>query len=299
MSETWLAQRERGSLRAMQWLIWLTLKLGRGAGRVFLYPICWYFIVFSVHARRASRAYLARVLQRKAGLRNIFRHYHTFSSTIHDRIYLLSGRHSYFEVSMHGADALDSALNRGAGCLLLGSHLGSYEMLLAQGRIEKKFPINVLMNEEHANKINRALNRPYPEIAERVIPLGRPHTLLKVKECLARGEIVGILGDRMFHSDKAVVCSFLGADAPFPAGPFILAALLQAPVVLFFALYRGGNRYEIHFEPFAEHIIADSPRQTEHMREWVERYVSRLEHYCRLAPYNWFNFYDFWGGAGQ
>jgi predicted LPLAT superfamily acyltransferase len=94
-----------------------------------------------------------------------------------------------------------------------------------------------------------------------------------------------------------VVCSFLGADAPFPAGPFILAALLQAPVVLFFALYRGGKRYEIHFESFAERIAADSPPQAKHMREWVERYVARLEHYCRLAPYNWFNFYDFWGGA--
>jgi predicted LPLAT superfamily acyltransferase len=26
----------------------------------------------------------------------------------------------------------------------------------------------------------------------------------------------------------------------------------------------------------------------------LKRYAQRLEHYCRMAPYNWFNFYDFW-----
>jgi predicted LPLAT superfamily acyltransferase len=30
------------------------------------------------------------------------------------------------------------------------------------------------------------------------------------------------------------------------------------------------------------------------MRQWLQAYVARLEHYCRLSPYNWFNFYDFW-----
>jgi predicted LPLAT superfamily acyltransferase len=26
----------------------------------------------------------------------------------------------------------------------------------------------------------------------------------------------------------------------------------------------------------------------------MRHYVARLEHFCRDAPYNWFNFYDFW-----
>jgi len=30
------------------------------------------------------------------------------------------------------------------------------------------------------------------------------------------------------------------------------------------------------------------------MKQAVQKYVERLEHYCRLAPYNWFNFYDYW-----
>jgi hypothetical protein len=26
----------------------------------------------------------------------------------------------------------------------------------------------------------------------------------------------------------------------------------------------------------------------------IRRYAARLEHHARQAPYNWFNFYDFW-----
>ena len=291
----WLLQRERGSLTAMRLLIWLTLKLGRGATRVFLYPICVYFIVFSLHARRASRVYLSRVLGRKAGWRDLFKHYHTFASTIHDRVYLLSGQHGYFDMRVQGLEYLERALERGAGCVLLGSHLGSFEILRAHGTLEKKLPVNILMHMENAGKINLALQGLPAENPERVIPLGKPQTLLQVKECLERGEIVGVLGDRAFQSDKAVSCRFLGDEARFPEGPLLMAALLEAPVVLFFGFYRGGRRYDIYFEAFADRIALDSARRSEELRKWVERYVERLEYYCRQAPYNWFNFYDFWG----
>jgi len=74
----------------------------------------------------------------------------------------------------------------------------------------------------------------------------------------------------------------------------VLAAMMHCPVVLFFGLYRGGNRYEIHFEPFADEIRLDRQRRAEEIQSWMHRYVERLEHYSALTPYNWFNFYPFW-----
>jgi predicted LPLAT superfamily acyltransferase len=133
-----------------------------------------------------------------------------------------------------------------------------------------------------------------PELKTRVIPLGRPETLLRVRECLERGEIVGMLGDRTLKSDKTVQCDFLGAAASFPQGPLLLAAILKAPVVLFFGLYLGGRRYAIHFEPFADELDVGRRDRDAQLRPWIARYAARLEHYTRLAPYNWFNFYDFW-----
>ncbi len=292
MSTRWLAQRERGNRGLIRLLTWMTLRLGRSVARGLLYPICLYFLLFSGGTQRTSRAYLQCILQRPARWIDVFRHYHAFASTIHDRVYLLSGRHRHFDIRMEGASALQAILARKRGCILLGSHLGSFEVLRAKGLFDQQLPITVVMHEAAASNLNAVLHSLHPGIRDRIIPPGTPDTMLAVKERLDRGEMVGILGDRVFGDEKGMTCDFLGKPRTFPEGPFLLAALLQVPVVLFFGLYQGGRQYDIHFEPLAESIHLDRAHRSEALRPWIERYVSRLEHYCRLYPYNWFNFYD-------
>jgi predicted LPLAT superfamily acyltransferase len=288
----WLAKPERGSLFLVRLLTWITLWIGRPVGRLVLPLICFYFMLFSRGTSTASRRYLRRALRRPAGWRDVFRHYHAFASTIHDRVYLLSGRHQYFDFQIEGASELEPFLAEKRGCILLGSHLGSFEVLRAQGLFEKRLPINVIMHEGAASNLNRVLHGLCPEIRERIIPPGESDTMLRVKERLDLGELVGILGDRLLQHEKSVTCNFLGTPTRFSEGPFLLAAVLQAPVMLCFGLYRGGRRYLIRFELLAEGIAIDRSRRTGELRPWVERYVERLEHYCRLYPYNWFNFYE-------
>ena len=276
----------------MRLLAWLSLRLGRPFTRCFLYPICLYFVILSRGSRRISIDYLERLLRRPVRWRDIIRHYHAFASTIHDRVYLLSGRHQLFDVRTEGASVVESLLNRRRGVILMGSHLGSFEVLRAKGLFEKQLPISVVMHEGAASKLNSVLHGLSPGIQDRIIPPGRPDTMLKVKERLDNGEVVGILADRLFSGEKSVICPFLGVPTPFPEGPFLLAALLQVPVVLFFGLYEGGRRYLIQFEPFADAIPLDHGRLTGSIQECVRRYAERLEHYCLLYPYNWFNFYD-------
>ncbi len=292
MSTRWLMQRERGSRRLIRLLAWMTLRLGRAIARWFLYPICLYFLLFSRGTRRTSREYLRLVLNRAPGWKDVFRHYHAFASTIHDRVYLLSGRHGYFDIHMEGASELQAILAQKRGCLLLGSHLGSFEVLRAHGLFDQHLPITVIMHESAASNLNAVLHSLHPQIRDRIIPPGTPGTMLAVKERLDRGEMVGILGDRVFGEERGMMCDFLGKPRQFPEGPLLLAALLQVPVVLFFGLYQGGKQYDIHFERLADNIPLDRAKRSESLRPWIERYVSRLEHYCRLYPYNWFNFYD-------
>ena len=102
MSQAWLAQRERGTLTALRLISWITTRIGYGAGRALLHPICLYFVVFSRRARQASLVYLERVLQRKARWRDVYRHYHTFASAILDRVLLLSGRIGDFALAIDG-----------------------------------------------------------------------------------------------------------------------------------------------------------------------------------------------------
>jgi predicted LPLAT superfamily acyltransferase len=294
MRISWLAQGERSNVFVLRLMLWATFCFGRTASRLLLFPISVYFAVFSVRARTASRNYLQRVFRRPVSFTDVVRHYLSFAATIHDRIYLLSGRYGDFDVRLHGDDALDAELANGRGCILLGSHLGSFEVLRARGSFENRAPINVLMYENNASKINQVLYALNPEIHDRVIPLGTPMTLVRAKECLERGEMVGILGDRAIRGGRSCRCDFLGAPAWIPEGPLLLASILHVPVYLFFGLYRGGRRYDIYIEPFATELAVRRTHRSEDIAPWVMRYTARLEHYCRLAPYNWFNFFDFW-----
>ncbi|HUJ88097.1 MAG TPA: acyl-CoA synthetase [Burkholderiales bacterium] len=297
MSGAWLAQRERGSQAAMRALVWVTLALGRPFGRALLYPICAYFALLSRGARRASTDYLGRVLGRQPRTADVMRHFHAFASTIHDRVYLRAGRYAYFDVRLDVPPSLLAQLRAGRGCILLGSHLGSFEILRAAGLAERAPAVNMLMRVEGTQQLNGVIDALAPEAAPRVIPLGHPGSLLRAQECLERGEIVGILADRGLREERECACRFLGAPARFPLGPLLLAGLLQAPVMLAFGLYRGGRRYDVHLEPFAERIELDRRDREGSLRPWIERYAARLEHYCREAPCNWFNFYDFWAPA--
>ena len=185
-------------------------------------------------------------------------------------------------------------MESGKGCILLGSHLGSFEVLRALGVMQRNFPLKVLMDATHNQNITGFLDALNPVIAGTVIAPDRADTLLTVRESLDAGFFVGTLGDRVSSDVKTSRCQFLGRPAAFPVGPIVLAAMTRCPVILFFGLYRGKNRYEIYFEHFADEITLNRDRRAEEIQLWMQRYAERLEHYTRLAPYNWFNFYPFW-----
>lgn len=295
MNRDWARLPERGNLTALRLIHWITLHIGRPAGRALLYPITLYFLLTAAPARRGSQLYLRRALDRQPRLRDVFRHIHCFAATILDRVYFLSGRLDRFDVRVFNDQLILDQAASGQGCILLGAHLGSFEALRALGVTVKHFPIKILMNTAHNQGMTRYLSALNPALAAMVIPIsGGPDTLLKVQESIAQGFMVGALGDRVVPGEKTVHCQFFGQDTPFPAGPLLLAALTGCPVILFFGLYRGGNRYDAHFERLAERIDLDRRRRQEQLGEWAQRYADRLEHYTRLAPYNWFNFYDYW-----
>ncbi len=290
----WLRQRERGSPIAWRFMIWMALSVGRPAARALLYPICLYFLACTRQARRAVRPYLIRALGRPIDRRDLYRQYHCFASTLLDRVYLLAGAYRSFDVDIRGLDMLTDRLARGRGCLLLGSHLGSFEIVRAIGLTQRDVNLKVLMYEQNTPMIRDLFRDLNPAVADTVIQAGSPSAMLQVKECLDRGGVVGILADRLLKQDQATTCKFFGEHARFPAGTMWLASILKVPVMLFFGLYRGGNRYEVHFELFAEEITIDRRHRDREVQQWTQRYADRLEHHCRLAADNWFNFYDFW-----
>jgi predicted LPLAT superfamily acyltransferase len=290
----WLRQQERSNLAILKLMVWISLTFGRAIGRIVLYGIAAYFVLFSPKARHFSRNYLHRALDRWAEWSDGFRHVFSFASTIHDRIYLLNDRFDLFDIEVIGAEAVNEAARNHPGALLIGAHLGSFEVLRAVGRGREGLKVAMLMYEENARKINTTLEAINPAASQDIIPLGRMDSMLQARDKLDAGYAVGMLADRSLSDDATLDCEFLGDKAQFPLGPWRMAAMLRRPVFFMTGLYLGGNRYRLHFEPLAD--FTDTPREERDaaILAAMQHYADRLTHYCRQAPYNWFNFFDFW-----
>lgn len=295
MSREWVGNRERSNAFAIRLMVAATLALGRPVGRAILYPTSAYYLLFSARARAASKKYLARALGRKPRLADLFRHYYSFATVALDRMLFLAKRYGEFDVRVHGEHIVLEALARGESCFLLGAHLGSFEVLRTVGR-ENGVKVAMLMFEVNPrlSAVARAIN---PDLESEVIAMGTPDSMIRLSERLERGEWVGMLGDRRIYDGGAVDVPFFGEPAALPTAPFRIAAMLGRPVILMVGLYRGGNRYDLHFERLVDEPKLERSRRDTQIREWAGLYAARLEHYCRLAPYNWFNFYDFWADA--
>lgn len=278
-------------------MTWISLRLGRRVGRLVLHLIAAYFLLFAPASRRASRSYLARALGRSPGWRDLYAHFFTFAATIHDRLYLANGRFDLFAFDVHGEDALQRLLADGRGLFLIGAHLGSFDVIRAIGRQHTDLRVAMLMHEDNARKISAMLAAINPEAVQDIIGLGHIDSMLKVQERLDAGGMVGMLADRTPGNDARYPVRILGTDAHLPGGPFRMAALLRRPVVFMTGLYLGGNRYAIHFDTLADFSDIARGQRDAAVQAAITRYAELLDHYCRQAPYNWFNFFDFWQPA--
>ena len=299
---SWTDQRERSNLPALRLMRWIAVAAGRRVSRLMLHPIAFYFFLASSAPRRHSRRYLDRALGRKATWRDVYRHFHTFTATVLDRVYLLREQFDEFEFEASGIEAILLPFGRGEGVLACGAHLGSFEALRMVGH-DKGLRVAMIMYEDNARLINDTLAAIAPNAKLHTIALGRLDAMLALRRWLDEGGVAGMLADRTLpgsnpQRSKSVVLPFLGAPAQFADGPFRLAALLRRKLVFMAGLYRGGNRYELRFAELADFSVPGPAGERDAaIRAALERYVATLEELCRAAPYNWFNFFDFWADA--
>jgi predicted LPLAT superfamily acyltransferase len=300
VSGDWSRTGERSNLLAVRLMAWIAVTLGRRLTRLMLHPIALYFVLFSPAARRHSARYLRRALGRPARFADLYRHVHTFASTVLDRVYLVRGQMQLFDIGLHGAELLEAKIADGRGAVLLGAHIGSFEVLHATGKNQHGLRVAMVMYPDNARMIHSVLQGIAPDFRLGVIPIGRSGSTLAIRDWLDAGGLAGMLGDRFPPSESGRVGTlsvpFLGAPAHFSVGPLRLAMLLRRSVIFMTGLYRGGNRYDVSFTPLADFSqVGPSPAERDAaLHAAMHAYVARLEALCREAPYNWFNFHDFW-----
>ncbi|MGH8121619.1 MAG: acyltransferase [Rudaea sp.] len=297
MSAQWHERREASSPFTIRLLLGAGLHLGRSFMRAALYPLALLFFLRRARERRDSRAFLERALGRHARNRDVLRHIRSYAQTMLDRVFLLHDADlERFDVHLHGLDLLETQMAQGRGVLLLGAHLGSFEVLRALTLRKPDLQLRVVMDLRRTQALNELMHALNPGIAANVIDAGSdPGALaLALHAAANQGALIGLLADRARAGEATAPAGFLGAPAYFPTAPYLIASMLDLPVVLAFGIYRGGNRYDLHFEAFAQSIKIPRGARAVQLQECVVRFAARLEYYVRLYPYNWSNFYDFW-----
>ena len=304
----WTRAPERSNMLALRFICLMALVCGRHVTRLLLPPISLYFLLFAPAPRRQIKRYLFRAIGPHAGWLDGYRLLHGFSSTVLDRVYFLRGRMDLFKLTIEGNVPLETEAADGRGAFLLGAHVGSFEAMGAckQHTQQHGLRLAMLMYPDNAQRITAILNNiAVPEMRPHVIALGRPHSMLALRDWLDGGGLGGMLADRTLPGSEDqpthqrgnnIVLPFLGQPASFNDGPFRLAALLRRKVFFMAGLYGGGARYDVRFYPLADfgEPVADAAERERRIRAAVEAYVARLEALCRAYPYNWFNFHDFW-----
>lgn len=286
----WEAKAERGSTWLIRLIAWLARAVGRPFCRALLYPIVLYFVVTDPVVRHASRAFLGAATGRPAHWRDVFAHVHAFAATLLDRVYMSAGEFQRFRITIVGDELVREALQAGRGCLLLGSHLGSFDLLSLANRAFKGHPVNVMMHVDPRSRVRHIAGIDDSESG--IIELGRPDSFLRAYRMLERGEIVAALADRVGGTGASLDALFFGRPAPFPLGPHVLAARAGVPVIMCFGLYEGAADYRIEFVDFGP--AAPAASRGAMLQPVVDRYAMLLEQAARRRPLNWFNFYPFW-----
>ncbi|MDQ6685327.1 MAG: acyl-CoA synthetase [Pseudomonadota bacterium] len=297
---SWVGEREKGSSLSLRAARWIALTLGRRVTRgLQAVGVAW-VVLTNAGLRRHSRRYLNRALGRPAHWRDVWRHVFTFTNVILDRIYLLQQRFDAFTFEAKGIETILEPFGNGVGVLAFGAHVGSFEALRMIGH-DKGLRVAMIMYEDNARLLNQTLAAIAPDAGLHTITLGRVDAMLSLRRWLDEGGVAGLLADRTLpgqsQRSKTVLLPFLGSPAPFSDGPFRLAAMLRRKVVFMAGLYRGGTHYDLRFAELADFGTLGTASGAERdvaIRAALECYVATLESLCREAPYNWFNFYDFW-----
>ena len=303
-TQGWWRVAERGSQFGMQLLALSCRLFGTRFTSLWLYPIVAYFLVTGRAAREASRQYFTRLHSASPGTGmpqpgwlSAYRHMIAFAQSGLDKLAAWSGQVKSERVRFDDPTAFEALVASGRGALVIGAHLGNLEMTRALAARNGLAKVTAVVYTEHAQRFNHVLAQAHPDVVSHLMQVTDfgPATAMLMQERIDAGELLVIVGDRVpaHESGRTVEASFLGAPAQFAQGPYVLAHALGCPVYLFFCL-KTGQDHTLYFEPFAEHVALPRAERARHLGALAQRYAERLEHYCRKAPFQWFNFFDFW-----
>lgn len=289
----WKGQ-SRGGVLGYSIFIYLIRTLGVRAAYLLLMFVVIYFIPFAPRSTKALWSFYRTHLgySRWESFLAIPRHYYRFGQTLIDKVAINNGRESDYKFSFENFSQFEELLKKGEGLILIGAHVGSWEMgSLFFKEYGKR--IHVVMYDAEYQKIKELLARNSRKQEFKVLPVlpDSLESIIRIKSALDSNDIVCFQGDRFMPGQPVLTHQFLGEEARFPAGPFKIAAKMDVNVVFYFAIREPHRGYSFRF------MI---PEKAENRKDRESRYFNsfciNLEETVKMYPEQWFNFYEFWNG---
>ncbi|MGO2011020.1 MAG: LpxL/LpxP family acyltransferase [Pseudoalteromonas sp.] len=304
----WSQLKERGSIFGIEILVFIYKVFGKWLFKIVLTPVLFYFYVSGRLSRQAIWHYLDNLNtsmgeSKRTGwakFKQGFKLYFSFGMAILDKFDAWLGKVNIKDIEIATPEGYQE-LAQAKGAIIFSAHLGNMEVCRAIFSMgDNKRPLNVITYNEHTPSFNNFLKKVNQEAVVNFIHINNfgPDDTIKLKQKIDDGETVVIFADRTSVNNPNSVhqVPFLGEDAAFGKGPFALATIMECPVFLMFCLNEQG-RYKTYIEKFADPIKVSRKERKAHFQAMATRFAQRLEFYCKKAPYQWYNFFNFWQKA--
>ncbi|MBQ0003277.1 MAG: hypothetical protein KBT21_07045 [Treponema sp.] len=201
-------------------------------------------------------------------------------------------------------------LNSGKGAFVVVSHLGNSEVLRCLANrndicLNKKVPIAVLMDLGSTSNFTNTIEKLNPGFTENIVDVNNitPATIEHLEEVIEQGGMVVSAGDRVSKNadSRFIKADFLGKEAPWSYGVYLIAMLLKAPVYFLFGTRKKdvsfNRKYHVHVvKSSVETDCARKDRET-NLKNLCFEFVRELEKVCLEHPFQWYNFYNFWADS--
>lgn len=226
-----------------------------------------------------------------------------------EKMYGWLGAVGYDKIITHDDDLknLIALLNDKKGAVLITSHLGNIELLrslttFGETGVQQNFNVTIIMETETTEQFTKFLKKINPSSGFNVIDAKdiSLDTICTLEERLSQGALVVYSADRTSkRGNHTLKHNFLGREALFPYGVFLLTILLNSPTFFVFGLREktfswGRAGYNMFVIKARTTLKTPKSKRDETIGALCDEFVTLLEKYCRQFPYQWYNFYNFW-----
>ncbi len=270
---------------------------GRKVSYALLNCVAFYYTLFRPSIRKKADYYLSRRFRTGncvTRLLHCYRIYVNLGKALIDRAAIGIRGAEYVRTTSRGLEELKRLIGEGKGIIMLTAHVGCWQAAMAE-LYSLGAPVSLLLHREEGDVDRHYFEHTGIEAPFRIIdPLGYMGGVFEMMEVLKKGEILSIMGDRIFGSDrKSVVVDFLGGKARFPYSAFKLASATGAPVAILFSYNNGPGSYEMSLEKVMR-IPPDLGNSARAFYPYVAQFSETLASYVQRYPYQFFNFFDMW-----